>query len=107
MMTITTEQEEVVSDNGPRFTSVEFADFMMLNGIRHMLSAPYHSATNGTVQRMVQVLKKGLKAAIKRLSREHQLSNLPLTYISAPHTTTAVSPARLFCTGSGAPVFLW
>ena len=36
--------EQLVSDNGPQFTSTEFADFMKGN---HILSAPHHPASNG------------------------------------------------------------
>ena len=88
--------EEVVSDNGPQFTSTLFADFMKLNAVKHTRSAPYHPATNGAAERFVQVLKKSLKTADPRLSKEHQLSNLLMIYRSTPHTVTGVSPAELF-----------
>jgi len=32
--------EEVVSDNGPQFTSIEFAEFMRKNGIKYTLVPP-------------------------------------------------------------------
>ena len=32
--------EEVVSDNGPQFTSTEFAEFMRKNSIKHTLVPP-------------------------------------------------------------------
>ena len=87
--------EEIVSDNGPQFTSDQFADFLRQNGVRHTRSAPYHPATNGAAERMVQVLKKGLKLA-SRLNVDHQLANLLLSYRSTPHSTTGVPPAELF-----------
>ena len=39
--------EVVVSDNGPQFTSEEFASFLTSNGVKHVRSAPFHPATNG------------------------------------------------------------
>ena len=36
--------EEVVSDNGPQFVSHDFSSFMKMNGIKHTLTPPYHSA---------------------------------------------------------------
>lgn len=38
--------EEVVLDNGPQFVSHVFAQFMIRNGIKHTLVAPYHPASN-------------------------------------------------------------
>lgn len=50
----------VVTDNGAVFTSVEFQEFMENNGIKH-IKAAYHPASNGQVERVVQVLKEGMK----------------------------------------------
>jgi transposase InsO family protein len=54
---------QLVSDNGPQFVSEEFEAFMRANGIRHIASAPYHPATNGLAERMVQTFKYALTAA--------------------------------------------
>ena len=55
--------EQIVNDSGPQFTSDQFADFLRQNGVRYPRPAPYHPATNAAAERMVQVLKKGLKLA--------------------------------------------
>ena len=45
--------EQTVSENGIQFTSDKFTQFMKLNGIKHICSAPYHPASNGLAERFV------------------------------------------------------
>ncbi|KAL1249314.1 hypothetical protein QQF64_020319 [Cirrhinus molitorella] len=52
--------KELVSDNGPPFTSREFEEFLKNNGVCRILSAPYHPATKGQTERVVQTFKKAL-----------------------------------------------
>ena len=49
--------ERIVSDNDPQFASEEFQAFIKPNGIRYITSAPYHPATNGLAERLVQTFK--------------------------------------------------
>ncbi len=53
--------ETIVSDNGSCFMSEEFSSFLLANGIKHIISAPYHPASNGLAERAVQIVKKGLE----------------------------------------------
>ena len=53
--------DTVVSDNGPCFVSQEFRQYLQQNGIKQITAAPYYPATNGLVERAVQVVKRGLK----------------------------------------------
>ncbi|UYV67323.1 K02A2.6-like, partial [Cordylochernes scorpioides] len=44
--------DQVVSDNGRMFVGHEFQEFLMMNGIMHITSAPYHPQTNGQAERV-------------------------------------------------------
>ena len=89
--------EQVVSDNGPQFTSEEFEAFMKGNGVKHTRSAPYHPASNGAVERFIQTFKQAMKASDKESHTfSHRLANFLLTYRSTPHATTNRAPCTLF-----------
>ena len=45
--------EIMVSDNAPNFISEEFEPFMRNNGIVHITFAPYHPASNGLAERLL------------------------------------------------------
>ena len=80
---------QLVSDNGPQFTSEEFASFMQANGIKHTRCAPYHPASNGAVECLVQTFKKAMKSYKDASSDTQQsLASFLLTYRSTPHNTT-------------------
>ena len=86
--------ETIVSDNGPQFSSSEFAGFCHSNGIRHILVSPYHPSSNGLAERAVRILKEGLKK-IKDGSISDRLAQLLFQYRNTPHSTTGMIPAEL------------
>ena len=89
--------EQVVSDNGPQFTSEEFRHFVKDNGIKHIRCAPYHPASNGAVERFNQTFKQALRAREKDgRPLTHRLEDFLLTYRSTPHATTNRTPSSLF-----------
>ena len=45
---------QLVSDNGPQFTSSEFALFLKANGVKHIRCLPYHPSSSGLAERFVQ-----------------------------------------------------
>ena len=89
--------QQLVSDNGPQFTSDEFAAFLMGNGVRHSRCTPYHPASNGEAERFVRTFKEAMKASrYEGLTLQHRLQNFLLTYRSTPHSTTNQAPCELF-----------
>ena len=89
--------EQLVSDNGPQFTSEEFTKFMRSNGIKHIRCSPYHPSSNGAVERLVRTFKQAMKASHRdHLSPQQRLENFLLSYRTTPHATTGKSPCTLF-----------
>ena len=89
--------EQVVSDNGPQFTSEEFETSMKANGIKHVRVAPYHPASNGLAERLVRTFKQTMRTGKHDgLTPSHRLENFLLTYHFTPHATTGEAPCSLF-----------
>ena len=84
----------IVSDNGSVFTSKEFSDFMVYNGITHVKSSPYHPSTNGLAERAVQIFKAGIKKQAEG-TLESKLAHFLFHYRLTPQTTTGQSPSEL------------
>ncbi|XP_062618993.1 uncharacterized protein K02A2.6-like [Saccostrea cucullata] len=88
---------QIVSDNGPQFTSEEFVNFTRGNDIKHITSAPYYPSTNGLGERFVQSFKMSLKSSKKESGNMvKKLSNFFMAYRNASQCTTNESPAKLF-----------
>uniref|UniRef100_A0A2D4P0L8 Integrase catalytic domain-containing protein n=1 Tax=Micrurus surinamensis TaxID=129470 RepID=A0A2D4P0L8_MICSU len=86
--------DTIVSDNGPQFTSGEFEVFLASLEICHILTAPFHPASNGLVERAVRSAKEALERF--DLNNWHDAFS---RYLMAQHTTpctsTNKSPAEL------------
>ncbi|XP_038064763.1 uncharacterized protein K02A2.6-like [Patiria miniata] len=86
--------DKVVSDNGTLFTSAEFRKFMTKNGILHILTSPYHPASNGLAERAVRTFKH----AMKRMDTgtvETKVARFLFHYRITPHTSTGLSLAEM------------
>lgn len=99
--------EVIVSDNGVQFASNEFKEFTTKNGIKHILTPPYHAASNGAAERAVQNVKYALKKKITdqqgkstRMSLQHLVDSYLFTYRNTPHETTGRSPAEFYLIGN-------
>ena len=85
---------QIVSDNGPQFTSEEYSQFCTRNGIRRTLVAPYHPSSNGEAERFVQTFKSAIRRA-KSEDRKQALDQFLLHYRTTSHGTTGKSPAEM------------
>jgi hypothetical protein len=52
---------DLVTDNGPQYTSQEFQDFATSWEFKHVTSSPYHSQSNGKAESAVKIAKKLVK----------------------------------------------
>lgn len=86
--------EVLVSDNGTSFISSDMQNFLKANNIRHVKTAPYHPATNGLAERMVQTIK-GKLSKMDNLPWAVRIPNLLLALRSTPCITTNKSPSEL------------
>ncbi|XP_038072087.1 uncharacterized protein K02A2.6-like [Patiria miniata] len=88
---------QLVSDNGPQFTSEEFQRLLKVNGVKHVRVAPYHAASNGAAERMVQSFKRALSSSKSSgRSLQQRIDSFLLTYRTTTHATTGRTPASLF-----------
>ena len=86
--------EQLVTDNGPSFTSEEFRQFMSTNGVRHICVSPHHPSSNGQAERAVQTFKLGMRK-LKEGTLTTKVTRFLLNYRTTPHTTTGQTPAEL------------
>ena len=52
---------EVISDNGPQFTSQEFANFKTLWDFKHTMSSPHYPSSNGQAENAVKIMKSMIR----------------------------------------------
>jgi hypothetical protein len=88
--------KQVVSDNGPPFTSTQFSSFLALDGVEHIFTAPYHPASNGAAENSVKVIKQVIKkAVIEKTDVAKSINTFLIYYRNTPHCSTGESPAGL------------
>ncbi|CAC5421204.1 unnamed protein product [Mytilus coruscus] len=80
--------DELVSDNGPQFSSLEFKRFATEYGFKHTTSSPHYAQSNGQAERSVQTIEK----LIMKSKDPHKTL---LDYRNTP-LDIDLSPAQLF-----------
>ena len=89
--------ETIVSDNGTSFTAKEFENVSKLLSINHLKSAPYHSRSNGLVERFIDVFKRAIKKANRIEAENEKLQEFLSIYriTPNPNTNTNMSSTEL------------
>ena len=82
----------IVSDNATSFMSSEFQAWCKERGIVHLTGAPYHPATNGSAERLVQTFKQALKKS--SLPPKKALTEFLMQYRRTP-LASGFSPSEL------------
>ena len=88
----------VVSDNGPQFTSKAFSEHMKAKSIKHVLTPPYHPASNGLAEAAVGIVKNHLykmdaSAHIPLL--QDAVTTVMFIYRQTPTTSTGRTPFEM------------
>lgn len=87
---------EIVSDNGPQFTSLEFQQFCKSWGIHHHAVTPEYPQANSEIERFFKTILKTIRiAVVEGKDWKDELRHYLLTYRNTPHSTTGKSPAEL------------
>ena len=85
----------IVSDNGPQFTSQQFKDHMKSKNINHVLTPPYHPASNGLAEVAVGIVKNGLRkmeVSASPVLIQDTVTTILFYYRMTPNTTTNRAP---------------
>ena len=82
----------LVTDNAPTFTSEEFQHWCKERGITPLTGAPYHPATNGAAERLVQTFKQALRKS--SLPPKRVFHEFLMQYWRTP-TSCGFSPSEL------------
>lgn len=89
---------EIVSDNGPPFNGNEWKVALEKLGIKVTFSPPYHPQSNGSAERNVQTIKKGLAKFLVSESVEpveQQIAHFLFKHRNTPSSVTTKSPSHM------------
>ena len=82
----------LVTDNATTFMSQEFQGWCKQRGIVHLTGAPYHPATNGAAERLIQSFKQALRKS--SLPPKEALQEFLMQYRRIPFAS-GLSPSEL------------
>ena len=71
-----------------------FTKFVKQNGIQHVRTAPYHTASNGLAERAVQIIKNCVKQMVGG-NMQNKITRFLSRYRITPQSTTGEAPSVL------------
>lgn len=90
-----------MTDSGTQFKSQEFKEFLECHGTHHILTPPYHPASNGLAERAVQAVKNTFLKQILQYSKhntnrtlQHRIDSFLSSYRNTPHSITGLTSAE-------------
>ena len=90
--------KEIVSDNGPPFTSSELKRYFEKKNTIVTHTPPYHPASNGSIERAVQTVKSVLRKFANDYGTNFQITKaideFLTNYRNQPHTNSKVVPTQ-------------
>ena len=88
--------DNLISDNGPPFSSIEFRNYMIEKGVNHKRITPLWPQANGQVERFMTSLTKIAKIALlERKDWKIETYKFLASYRNSPHSTTKIPPANV------------
>ncbi|XP_055716586.1 uncharacterized protein K02A2.6-like isoform X1 [Phlebotomus papatasi] len=90
--------KQLVSDNGPPFTSQELLRYGRKSDLKILKTPPYHPKSNGIVERAVQTIKNKLHKELnssKETLNDQVLQRVISSYNSSPSSRSGRSPGEI------------
>lgn len=84
---------QLMTDNGPQYSSAEFKHFMSVYGVGHITISPMYSQSNGFAERMVQTVENTLHKSAPKTKKT--CTSPLLSYWATPLDHQLKSPAEL------------
>jgi hypothetical protein len=92
--------DQIMTDNGPPFNSIKFANFAKQSGFHHRKITPLHPQANGQIENFMRNLGKVIRTArTQKVDWKQALNDYLMVYRATPHPATDASPASLLFPG--------
>ena len=89
--------QEIITDNGPPWTSSEMDSYFTTRNIKHKTLIPLWPRSNGQAESFMKVINKTIRHSVSSKSNiKDALTSTLLNYRNFPHPATGETPLKLF-----------